>query len=50
VLVYAGNDWSGDTAEGKEVSGWTGTGCLGEVMGILVCFCRDWEMKVFFRG
>jgi hypothetical protein len=49
VLVYAGNDWSGDTMEGKEVSGWIGIGCSGEVMGILVCFCSDQEMKVFFR-
>ena len=36
VLVSAVNDWSGDRAEGKEVSDWIGIGSsVSEVMGIL---------------
>jgi len=36
VLVSAGNNWSGDITEGKEVSDWIGIGSLVcEVMGIL---------------
>ena len=36
VLVSAGNDWSGDITEGREVSDWIGIGSsVCEVMGIL---------------
>jgi hypothetical protein len=49
VLVYDGNDWSGDTTEGKEVCDLIGMACSGEVMGILECFCKDQE-TVFYRG
>jgi hypothetical protein len=37
VLVSAGNDWSGNIIEGKEVSDWIGMGS---------CFCRDQDMKI----
>jgi hypothetical protein len=37
VLVSAGNDWSENIIEGKEVSDWIGRGS---------CFCRDQDMKI----
>jgi hypothetical protein len=37
VLVSAGNDWSGNIIEGKEVSDWNGIGS---------CFCRNQNMKI----
>jgi hypothetical protein len=51
VLVSAGNDWSGDTTESKEVSGWIGIDCSdSKVMGIWECCSRYQKIKIFFRG
>jgi hypothetical protein len=50
VLVSAGNDWSGDTTESKEVSCWIGIGCSdSKVMGVWECCNRYQKMKIF-RG
>jgi hypothetical protein len=51
VLVSAGTDMSGDINEGKAVSEWILMGSsVTEVLDFLECFCRDQDMKVFFKG
>jgi hypothetical protein len=51
VLVSAVNDWSGDITEGKKVSDWIQIGVWLMRYGHLgIYFCRDQDMKVFFRG